>query len=77
MRYRSDIPVRQTPDYYLFSARLYEGADLELLERASALALEQGEKALTNRQLIQRALTAFVATQERERDAIQAVADVL
>jgi len=70
MRYRTDIPTPKQVPHYLFSARLYEGPDLELLEKASQLALQPGERLVTNRQLIQRALTEFVATKERERDAI-------
>jgi hypothetical protein len=70
MRYRTDVPVPKTNPFYLFSARLYAGPDLELLERASQLALEPGERLVTNRALIQRALTEFVANGERERDAV-------
>jgi hypothetical protein len=54
----------------MLSARLYPGEELELLERASKLALEQGELAVTNRQLIIRALNTFVADKERECDAV-------
>jgi len=67
MRYRTDCPKR--PDFYLFSARLYPGAELELLERASQLALEPGEKLITNRALITRALTEFVTAREQEHGA--------
>jgi hypothetical protein len=44
----------------MLSARLYDGEELELLETASQLALEPGEKLVTNRQLMVRALRSYV-----------------
>ena len=63
MRYKTECTPR--PASYMLSARLYPGAELELLAHASQLALEPGELAVTNRQLILRASETFVADKEQ------------
>jgi hypothetical protein len=77
MRYRTECTPR--PASYMLSARLYPGAELELLARASKLALEDGELAVTNRQLMLRALQTFVTDRETELDTSKTAgtADVL